>query len=82
MALFEYFPNYIWNLSVAIALESGHIDVERASGLMKLFLKNRWLGLWPILYGDQVRQTALDNWIFQGTLDIEHLPGPTHEEVV
>ena len=23
MALFEYFPNYIWNLSVAIALESG-----------------------------------------------------------
>jgi len=23
MALFEYFPNYIWNLSVSIALESG-----------------------------------------------------------
>ena len=23
MALFEYFPNYIWNLSVAIAMESG-----------------------------------------------------------
>lgn len=23
MALFEYFPNYIWNLSVAIALENG-----------------------------------------------------------
>lgn len=23
MALFEFFPNYIWNLSVAIALESG-----------------------------------------------------------
>lgn len=23
MALFEYFPNYIWNLSVAIAVESG-----------------------------------------------------------
>lgn len=23
MALFEYFPNYIWNLSVAIALDSG-----------------------------------------------------------
>lgn len=23
MALFEYFPNYIWNLSVAIAIESG-----------------------------------------------------------
>ena len=23
MALFEYFPNYVWNLSVAMALESG-----------------------------------------------------------
>jgi hypothetical protein len=23
-----------------------------------------------------VRQTALDNWIFQGTLDVEHLPPP------
>jgi hypothetical protein len=23
MAMFEYFPNYIWNLSLAIALESG-----------------------------------------------------------
>ncbi|RZM36118.1 MAG: alpha/beta hydrolase, partial [Sphingomonas sp.] len=23
MALFSYFPNYIWNLSLAIALESG-----------------------------------------------------------
>ena len=23
MALFEYFPNYIWNLSVSIAMESG-----------------------------------------------------------
>ena len=49
---------------------------ERATALLRLFLKNRWLGLWPILYGDQVRQTALDNWIFQGTLDVEHLPPP------
>lgn len=65
--------------ATALALEADHIDVERASGLMKLFLKNRWIGLWPILYGDQVRQTALDNWIFQGTLDVEHLPQPEQE---
>lgn len=68
--------------ATGVALQSEHIDVERATGLMRLFLKNRWIGIWPILYGDQVRQTALDNWIFQGTLDVEHLPGPTHEEVV
>lgn len=34
MALFEYFPNYVWNLSLAIALESGAaigeiIDIAR-----------------------------------------------------
>ena len=38
MALFEYFPNYIWNLSVAIAMESGgrrrcrHARVHEAMG--------------------------------------------------
>ena len=37
--------------------------------------------MWPILYGQQVRQTALDHWIFAGTLDVEHLPQP-EEEIV
>ena len=67
--------------ATGVAHVTGHVDVERATGLLRLFLKNRWLGLWPILYGDQVRQTALDHWIFTGTLDVEHLPG-TEEEVV
>jgi len=61
--------------ATGVALETGKIDLERANGLLRLFLKNRWIGLWPILYGDQVRQTALDDWILQGTLDVEHLPG-------
>ena len=56
-------------------------DAERASGLLRLFLKHRWIGIWPILYGQQVRQTALDHWIFAGTLDVEHLPQP-EEEIV
>ena len=56
-----------------------HVDVERATGLLELFVKNRWIGLWPILYGEQVRQTALDNWIFRSTLDVEHLPEPVSE---
>lgn len=60
--------------AAGISLETGHCDVDRATEQLRLFLKNRWTGLWPILYGDQVRQTALDNWIFKGTLDIEHLP--------
>ena len=38
------------------------------------FLQERWKGVWPILYGDQLRQARLDDWIFQGVLDVEHLP--------
>lgn len=60
--------------AAGIIHDRGTVDVERATELLRLFLKNRWIGLWPILYGDQVRQTALDDWIFQGTLDLEHLP--------
>ena len=57
------------------------MDADRATGLLRLFLKHRWIGLWPILYGDQVRQTALDQWIYSGTLDVEHLPTPSEEVV-
>ena len=46
----------------------------RADGLLLMFLQHRWMGLEPILYGDQMRQACLDDWIFQGTLDVEHLP--------
>ncbi|WP_203567642.1 anaerobic glycerol-3-phosphate dehydrogenase subunit GlpA [Aestuariimicrobium ganziense] len=60
--------------ATGIAVQEKMVDVERASELMRLFLKNRWIGLWPILHGDQVRQTALDNWIFHGTFDLEALP--------
>jgi len=28
----------------------------------------------PLLWGDQLRQARLDDWIFQGLLDVEHLP--------
>lgn len=68
--------------ATGIALASEHIDIERATELLRLFLKNRWIGLWPILHGEQLRQTALDNWIFSGTLDIEHLPTAESEVVL
>lgn len=52
------------------------LDAKDATRLLRLFLKNRWIGLWPILFGNQVNQTALDNWIFHGLFDIDHLPDP------
>jgi glycerol-3-phosphate dehydrogenase len=52
----------------------GDADADRADGLLQMFLQHRWQGLEPILYGDQMRQAVLDDWIFQGILDVEHLP--------
>jgi glycerol-3-phosphate dehydrogenase len=54
----------------------GDADIERADELLVTFLQHRWQGIEPILYGDQLRQACLDDWIFQGALDVEHLPVP------
>ena len=50
------------------------IDAATASQSLRDFLQERWKGMWPILYGDQLRQARLDDWIFQGLLDVEHVP--------
>jgi glycerol-3-phosphate dehydrogenase len=50
------------------------LDGPEASASLVQFLEERWHGVWPILYGDQLRQARLDDWIFQGLLDVEHLP--------
>jgi glycerol-3-phosphate dehydrogenase len=52
----------------------GDIDGAQAGASLRAFLQERWKGVWPILYGDQLRQARLDDWIFQGLLDVEHLP--------
>lgn len=54
--------------------KSGAVDASKAVALLQRFYRNRWIGLSPIQFGEQVRQTALDYWISQGTLNIEHLP--------
>jgi glycerol-3-phosphate dehydrogenase len=50
------------------------LTAEQADEALLHFLQERWKGVWPILYGDQLRQARLDDWIFQGVLDVEHLP--------
>ena len=50
------------------------LDGEEAAESLRHFLHERWKGVQPILYGDQLRQVRLDDWIFQGVLDVEHLP--------
>ncbi|HZE03718.1 MAG TPA: (2Fe-2S)-binding protein, partial [Solirubrobacteraceae bacterium] len=52
----------------------GGLGAEQADASLLDFLQERWKGIWPVLYGDQLRQVRLDDWIFQGVLDVEHLP--------
>ena len=52
----------------------GRVDGAEAAASLRGFVQERWKGVWPILYGDQLRQARLDDWIFQGLLDVEHLP--------
>src|SRR5918998_291335 len=58
------------------------MDGEEAADSLVGFLEERWKGVWPILYGDQLRQARLDDWIFQGLLDVEHLPGEREPRTV
>jgi glycerol-3-phosphate dehydrogenase len=50
------------------------LDGAEAADSLLAFLHERWKGVWPILYGDQLREARLDDWIFQGLLDVEHFP--------
>jgi glycerol-3-phosphate dehydrogenase len=50
------------------------LTAEQADASLLEFLQERWKGVWPVLYGDQLRQARLDDWIFQGVLDVAHLP--------
>jgi glycerol-3-phosphate dehydrogenase len=45
-----------------------------ANGALLDFLQERWKGVHPILFGDQLRQARLDDWLYQGLMDVEHLP--------
>jgi glycerol-3-phosphate dehydrogenase len=52
----------------------GRLDYASANRALLDFLQERWKGVHPVLYGDQARQAQLDDWIFQGVLDVAHLP--------
>jgi glycerol-3-phosphate dehydrogenase len=52
----------------------GEYDRHRANSALRRFVEERWRGQRPALWGQQLRQARLDAWIFQGVLDVEHLP--------
>jgi glycerol-3-phosphate dehydrogenase len=56
-----------------------NLDGPAANASLVHFLRERWKGVYPILYGDQWRQARFDDWIFFGLLDVEHLPAREQE---
>ena len=60
--------------AAGILHELDQLDAAEASHALLAFIEERWRGTWPILYGDQLRQARLDDWIYQGVLDVGHLP--------
>ncbi len=58
----------------AMLHQGGQYDRLAAIRSLNNFIQERWKGTRLISWGDQLRQTRLDQWIFQGILDLEHVP--------
>lgn len=50
--------------------------VEQANLALRDFLQERWKGLLPVLWGQQLRQERLDELIYLSVLAADRLPGP------
>ena len=53
-----------------------HPPVDEINLALRDFLQERWKGLLPILWGQQLRQERLDELIYLNVLNVDHLPGP------
>lgn len=53
-----------------------HPAVEQTNLALRDFLQERWKGILPVLWGQQMRQERLDELIYLDLLNIDHLPGP------
>jgi len=49
--------------------------VEETNGALCDFLKERWKGLTPILWGQQLQQERLNELIYLNVINADHLPG-------
>ncbi len=62
--------------AVGMLHQHRHPPVEESNLALRDFLQERWKGLLPILWGQQLRQERLDELIYRSLLNVEHLPGP------
>jgi len=54
--------------------EAAATPVEQTNHALRAFREERWKGVAPVLWGDQLRQACLDDWIFDGLLAADRLP--------
>lgn len=60
--------------TAGIVHECGARTAEDTVELLRLFLKNRWSGIYPILNGGQAREASLDDWLYRNIYDMDSLP--------
>jgi glycerol-3-phosphate dehydrogenase len=53
-----------------------HSSIYDINASIRDFLQERWKGLVPVLWGQQLRQERLNELICLNVLNIDHLPGP------
>ncbi len=58
-------------------LPEGASPTEEANLLLRDFLQERWRGLTPILWGQQLKQERLDELIYLSVMNVDHLPSST-----
>lgn len=54
--------------------------VETTNAALRDYLQERWKGLVPVLWGQQLRQERLNELIYLSLLNTDHLPGPQRTE--
>lgn len=62
--------------AVGILHELKQLEASASNAALRDFLRERWKGLRPILWGRQLKQARLDELIFLNLLNVEQLPGP------
>jgi glycerol-3-phosphate dehydrogenase len=56
--------------------EFRELEVEQTDVAVRDFLRERWKGLVPILWGSQLKQERLNELIYMTMFNADHLPGP------
>ena len=56
--------------TAALAYEAQVADQQQSIEAIEHFLQERWRGIQPILWGDQLRQARLDEQIYLNLLNV------------